>query len=430
MPPVVMRDYRATHTLTLGGRTLSEGACDLHLDDTFLLIKGKGTTRIGYEQLETIRQVGRSVEVEIHPEGRLNLTATDGALARPMFLHLSRLRGARWADLLRFVDGDPLDTLECKLTLNGGPDQEALFHVYAGGVVGIPLGGEVFQLALHELHTNALVDYRLTCATPELTAVLYGCEPTDLQRFHNSVVGARRKVEEDTANLLAEVFPALEFAELAKIAHLLLRGRAAPKRTLAAVAPWFWERAEEVIRTSPKASESYGYLRERAGDHLWFGLRRLTEAEKVGQRGEGEGDRPEPPEGEEAPPEGESEPERPFLFWIMAGLGSGGKRHLAVEVIAGTSGFATYVYRCAGVGNDTKAFADTANVVSRAMVALNFYREPLYVPEKEIETGRFGEYKLAVRKLPYLRAARERFVGRAAHTTPESWARQIAKLLA
>ena len=430
MPPVVMRDYRATHTLTLGGRTLSDGPCDVHLDDTFLLVKGKGTTRIGYEQLEAIRQVGRSVEVEIHPEGRLNLAATDGALARPMFLHLSRLRGARWVDLLRFVDGDAQDTLECKLSLNGGPEQEALFHVYPGSVVGIPLGGEVFQLPLHELHTISLADYRLTCATPETTAVLFGCEPTDLERFHRSVAGARRKIEEDTANLLMEVFPALEFAELTKLAALLLRGKAAPKRTLDSIAPWFWGRAEDVIRTSPKASESYAYLRDRAGERLWFGIRRLTEAEKMGQGGEGEEAPPEPVEGEEPPPAETSELERPYLFWLIAGLGSGEKRRLAVEVVAGTSGFATYVYRCPGAWNDAMSFADTANAVSRAMVALNFYREPLYAPEKEIETGRFGEYKLAVRKLPYLRAARERFVGRAAHTTKAAWASRMEKLLA
>ena len=428
MPAVVMRDYKARHVLTLGGRTLSEGPCDIHLDDTFLLVKGSRTTRIGYDQLESFRTVDRSLEVAIHPEGTLTLTATDGALARPLFLHLSRLRGSRWAELLRFVDGDPLDALECKLTRDGGPEQEALFRVHAGGVVGIPLGGEVFQLPLHELHANSLEAYRLTLGTAETTVVLYGCEPGDLQRFHNSVGAARRTIEEDTANLLMEVFPALEFAELNKLAELLLRGKAAPKRTLDGVAPWFWGRAEEVIRASPKAWESYDYLRARAKDHLWFGLRRLTEAEKIGQDLDSEEAPQEPAEGEEEPTE-QGEPERAFLFWIMAGLGSGESRRLAVEVIAGATGFATYVYRVPGTGNDAKAFAETADVVSRAMVALNFYREPIYASEKEIETGRFGEYKLAVRKLPYLRAARERFVGRAAHTTPKAWASRIETLL-
>ena len=428
MPAVVMRDYAVTHTLTLGGRMLSEGPCEVHLDDEFLMVKGTRTTRIGYDQLEYFRPVSRGVEISIHPEGTLELTAKDGALARPLFLHLSRLRGARWAHLLRFVDGAPLDTLECKLTLNGGPEQEALFHVYPGGVVGIPLGGEVFQIPMHELRPVSLVGYRLTCATDDATAVLYGCEPSDLGRFHRSVVDARRRIEEDTANLIAEVFPAVPFAELATLSGLLLRGKAAAKRDLDAVAPWFWSRAEDVIRTSPKTSESYPYLRERAGDHMWFGIRRLTEAEKTGVRGES--DKPvEPVEEGEAGPTEEPEPDRAFLFWLMAGVKSGKKRFLAVEVVAGSSGFATYVYRCPE-GGGPEAFADTAKVVSHAMVALNFFREPLYASEKEIETGRFPEYKLAVRKLPYLRTARERFVGRAIHTTPEGWARQVAKLLA
>jgi hypothetical protein len=412
-----MRDYRATHALTLGGRTLSKGPCDLHMDDAYLLVKGDRTTRVEYDQLESIREVGRSLEVAIHPEGALSLTAADGALARPMFLHLSRLRGARWAELLRFVDGGPLDSLECKLTLDGGPEQEALFRVYPGGVVGIPLGGEVFQLPLHEMNSMRYEDYRLTLHTPNATAVLFGCEPRDLDRFHRSVQAARRDLQEDTVDLLKELFPALEFAELHELTDMLLRGSAAPKSALDAVAPSFWQHAEEVIKSSARAAESYTYLRERAGDRLWFGLRRLTNAE---QRGEDE---------EAEDPEASAEPERPFLFWLMAGLGSGASRRLAVEVVAAAGGFATYVYRCPVGGGDPEAFAETARVVSRAMVALNFYREPLYAPEKEIEAGRFAEYKLAVRKLPYLRAARERFVGRAAHTTAKSWTAAMGKLL-
>lgn len=424
-----MRDYRAKHVLALGDRTLSEGLCDVHLDDAFLVIEGARTTRIGYDQLESFRTIGRSLEVALHPQGTLRLTAVDGALSRPMFLHLSRLRGAHWANLLRFVEGDPLDTLECKLSLNGGPEQEALFRVYSGGLVGIPLGGEVFQLPMHELRTISLADYRLTCATDETAAVLFGCEPRDLDRFHHAVASARRAIEEDTANLLLEVFPALEFEELARMTDLLLRGRAAPKRSVDAVVPWFWERAEDVIRSSPTVADSYEYLRARAGDHVWFGIRRLTEGEKSRQRGEGEESQPATDEEGPAVLDREPEPERPFLFWIMAGMGAGATRRLAVEVIAGTSGFATYVYRCPTDPRDAEAYADTAAVISRAMIALNFHREPLYASEKEIETGRFGEYKLAVRKLPYLRAARERFVGRAIHATPQAWQRSLERLL-
>ena len=432
MPAAVMRDYKVDHALTLGGKTLSEGTCDLHLDDAFLQINAPRTSRIPYEEVESVRAVPGGVEFTLFPEGKGAFSRMDGALVRPLFLHLSRLRGQRWASLLRFVDGEPVDTLECRVRLDGGEDREARFHLYANGLVGMPLGGEPFQLGMHELGTIAWKDYRLTCATPGCTAVLHGAEPADLGRFHRAVQGARRKVEEETAALLAEVFPALEFAQMGRLTDLLLRGRAAPKAALDAAVPWLWGRIEEVIATSAKTAESYAFLRARAGEHLWFGLRRLSEAEQQSGAEAPDEAREEGPieSPEAASAEAPQEAGRDFLFWFMAGLRSGARRSLAVEVCSGTKGFATYVYRCPDGADDGTAFADTADVVSRAMVHLNFYREPLYAPAKDIETGRFAEYKLAVRKLPYLRAARERFAGRAIHTTAAAWQRSLEKLLA
>jgi len=429
MPGAVMRDYRGEHAIVLGGRTVSDGKCDVHLDDTFLLISGARTNRIGYEQVESIRQVGRSVEIQLHPDGRVHLGGMDGALVRPLFLHLSRLRGLRWATLLRFFEGEPLDALECTVQRDGGPPQEALVRLYRTGLVGMPYGGEPFQLGIHELQKVAVSpDYRLVCATPETTAVLFGCEPGDLGRFHRAIEGARQAAEKETAALLEELFPALEYASLVALTGLLLRGRAASKAELEAAVPWIWGRIEERIRSNASTGRSYAYLRERAGNDMWFGLRRLTEAEMR----EAEGSTEEMPA--EAPiiPEPGSaaaEARKDYLFWFMAGLKASGKRFLAMEVVAGTKGFATYVYRCPEVGEDSAVFADTARVVSRSMVALNFHREPIYAAQEDIDAGRFAEYKLAVRKLPYLRAVRERFVGRAIHTTPEAWQRNLEGLL-
>ncbi len=93
-------------------------------------------------------------------------------------------------------------------------------------------------------------------------------------------------------------------------------------------------------------------------------------------------------------------------------------------------GFATYVYRCLDASSNDVAYAETARAISRTMVALNFFREPLYAPQIEIDTGKFADYKLAVRKLPYLRIARQLFMGRAIHTSVEGWRSGLDKLLA
>lgn len=428
MPGVVMRDYRAEHAIVLGGRTVSEGTCDVHLDDAFLLIHGARTHRIGYEQLESIQQLGRGVEIQLHPEGTVRLSGMDGALVHPLFLHLSRLRGLRWATLLRFSEGDPVDALECTVQRADGSKQEALVRVYPTGVVVMPYGGDPFQLGIHELQNVTMTpDYRLVCETPESTTILFGCEPGDLGRFHRAIKATRQAAEQETSGILVEQFPALEFSSLLLLTGLLIRGSAATKQELAAV-PGFWGWMEGNVRSKAAAWKFYSTLRERAGERLWFGLRRLTAEElreAEGPTDETPSEEPTTPDHEPPPDEGKED----YLFWFMAGLKTSGGRFLAVETIAGTKGFATYVYRCPKAGDDAESFTDTARVVSKAMVALNFHREPIYATREDIDSGRFGEYKLAVRRLPYLRAARERFVGRAFHTSLEGWQRTLDGLL-
>jgi hypothetical protein len=433
MPAITMRDYRANHRISLNGKTLSEGLCEIHLDDEFLLVKGNRTNRIGYEQLESIRQTPTGVEIQMYPTGTVLFDGMDGALVRPLFLHLSRLRGIRWAFLLRFIDGAPIDTLECKVRVEGTAESDAVVQLYSTGVVGIPFGKDPFQLPLNDLgEIRVTDDYQFECVTPELKAILFGCEPSDLERFHRSVLRARQRVEEETATLLMEVFPALEFAQLTRLTDLLLRGKAASKSDLDSEVPWLWERVEEVIRTSAATRDSYAYLRAKAGEQLWFGLRRLSSAEKSGVDSGSAEEGPLTPSVDGAPEEGaaqEPNVQRDYLFWFMAGLESKGHQWLTVEVISGGKGFATYVYRCLDSTTKEDPFQATARVISRAMVALNFFREPLYAPQKEIDSGRFAEYKLAVRKLPYLRQARQLFVGRAIHTTPEAWQSHLDGLL-
>lgn len=434
MPAVVMREYRADHRLTLGAIVASQGRCEIHLDDTFLLIRGERVTRLGYDQLESIQLLPGAVEVELFPEGKLRFDGMDGALVRPLFRHLSRLRGLRWAYLLRFIGGELRDSLECHVQLNDGPARESVVHLYTSGVVCMPLGGDPFQLPIYELGPTQLSpDYHLLCSTPELRALLGGCEPTDLGRFQRAVEAARRNVREETSNLIVQLFPAVEFPALAQLTELLLRGKPALKADVDALLPWLWERFEGVIASSPTTREPYAYLRSKAGVWLWFGLRRMTESEQRGaSAGTAETDPAALPR-ESATLELAAETEEPtrdYLFWYLAGLKVGDERFLATEVVSPAKGFATYIFRCREAREDGPAFSATAEALARTMLALNFFREPLYASRKDIDSGPFAEYRLAVRKLPYLAAARGSWVGRAIHSTSPGWQRQVEKLLA
>jgi hypothetical protein len=106
--------------------------------------------------------------------------------------------------------------------------------------------------------------------------------------------------------------------------------------------------------------------------------------------------------------------ERPLL-WFFAPLAT---RAIAHEVTS-EEGHATYVYR----GDPS-----TIPRLNRALLSLNFRREPIYASEAQIQSGEFEQYRVALRTLDYLRETREAFLGRAIHNA--TWRAQLDEALA
>ena len=66
--------------------------------------------------------------------------------------------------------------------------------------------------------------------------------------------------------------------------------------------------------------------------------------------------------------------------------------------------------------------------LNRALLTLNFRREPILATDDEIATGRFARYRVAVRHLDHLRWARQAYLGRATHTG--TWEQQVREAAA
>jgi hypothetical protein len=66
--------------------------------------------------------------------------------------------------------------------------------------------------------------------------------------------------------------------------------------------------------------------------------------------------------------------------------------------------------------------------LNRALLTLNFRREPIYLADDQIATGRYARYRAAVRKLDYLQWTRAAFLGRAIHNA--TWEQQLLDLAA
>jgi hypothetical protein len=76
-----------------------------------------------------------------------------------------------------------------------------------------------------------------------------------------------------------------------------------------------------------------------------------------------------------------------------------------------------------GLENFTKS-------INRAMIDVNFRREPIFLSEKQLDSTKYVQYRFAISRMPSLRMLRSLFIGRVIHSSLEQWKSNIASLLA
>jgi hypothetical protein len=133
----------------------------------------------------------------------------------------------------------------------------------------------------------------------------------------------------------------------------------------------------------------------------------------------------------------------PILHWFFLPLAAKPGAKVPANLVAweatSRSGRATYFFRLvppeqAGQLQDptqAAALIDAAiRQLNRAIVLLNFRREPIYLPDESLLLQpRFRRYAIACRKLPELVRLRSSFLGRAIHTSPDAWQKQLASYI-
>jgi hypothetical protein len=122
--------------------------------------------------------------------------------------------------------------------------------------------------------------------------------------------------------------------------------------------------------------------------------------------------------------------------WYFCPLSVDGQPVNAVaHEVASELGHATYLFRLTEPERwpSLSGEAQTGEVsrgiarLNRALLQLNFRREPIYLSEEQIQTGQYARYRVALRKLDHLRWARRAFLGRAIHNA--SWESQVRRAI-
>ena len=282
------------------------------------------------------------------------------------------------------------------------------------------------------------------------------------EEFRERLTQASEDITEQSARTVHDLFPFLSPDQFQQAATLMKEGRAAPLARLRAIHPMVEQAlSTNVVDVTLKPYFEALLAHVPAGNYYTgFKLLRQDEDEPEQEEKADSTDAAEAtsadaaPDAEaegtaETPAEPEPEPSveektTPILHWFFLPLAAKPGAKLPGNLVAweatSRSGRATYFFRlvppeqAAQLQDPSKSpelIEAAIRQLNRAIVLLNFRREPIYLPDDSLQIQpRFHRYAIACRKLPELVRLRSSFLGRAIHTTPQAWQKQFEAYLA
>lgn len=262
--------------------------------------------------------------------------------------------------------------------------------------------------------------YQVSVVTDEGRTLVFGHLALRSEEFRDELRRLLGELAARTAVTLSALLPGLAPATLSRLGDLMRDGRAVQRRRLDEVDPTVWPRLEAAAAGTEERAEAYGRLAAMTVPG-WaaFGVKAV--------RSEG---------GEEDTDDGPAEGgrERRADLWYFCPLSRDGRPvNVVAQEVVSESGHATYLFRLLPPDRfdslEGDALADEVGRavagLNRALLLLNFKRDPIRLPEDQLRQPAHARYLVALRKLEYLRWAREAFLGRAVHGG--AWESQVAE---
>ena len=386
---------------------IQQGPCELSFDSQTCTVTPPAGTPLTFDLGD--------VDEFTPAEWELSLTLSTGARLQlrqfgPAFGRMCEELLAGWRD--RTVEclllEDLAELARYQAIVNGSP---AEIRIYGSNLAVLPLAGPALQWRLAELDSisfdAAAYTFQLASGAARLSIARLAKKTNE---FGDRLRAASDALRRHSAEVLHQTFPFLNPAQVQQLVTLAPEGRSVPLAALARVHPALPEAliAHAVDDTQKPYFES---LKTRAAaDSLMTGFKFIRPDEAAGETANSGDARPVPAQSTDGTPQ-------PLFFWFFFPLA--GRDIAAWEAFTGT-GRATYFFRAAPPAGESIA------CLTRGLALVNFRREPVYLPDQSLDRDpRFHRYDIGRRKLPELAELRAAFLGRAIHSSLETWEKQV-----
>jgi hypothetical protein len=412
--------------------------------------EGRAPVELAYTDIDDLVDDDYTLRLTEYTGRRYDLSMLGKAYGQIAAEVANRRRDRLQHDLLLTGIGEPKAFPGATFTRGGEPERAEL-RLFDDLLVIMPDHGLMWGLPysfIDSVHWDD-TSYRVRVTDDQGVTHEFGWLAKRSEEFAHDVRAKLDELARRTARTLAGLIPGVEPDALSRLAAAMRDGRAVQQRIVDAIDPSLWPRLEGAVITSKELRTSYDALKAmtpagwaalgvKASQAETSDLPDVEPAKTADRRGQpdGEGGAQDVP-----PPEHGEGQKSPATLWYFCPLAKGGRPINAVaQEVTSESGHATYVFRLM----DRQRFAEAARErdrvasevgvavarLNRALLTLNLRREPIYLPEDQLTSGRFTRYAVALRKLEYLRSAREAFLGRAIHTDEATWRSQLDTAIA
>ncbi len=426
---------------TAAGQALSSGECEVAADETGITLSppADAPLHLRYEQIVRLQALDYRIVIGLEDGTAVELSQL-GMLFGDLLCQVRDGRNEAWERGLFLHGVSRVDAFPCEVLLADGPCNAEL-RVYEDRLSVLSERGDPFGFpyALVQAATLDEAAYRVTVGLSDGERLIVGKlkqRTTELLTLLNDLLAASRK---RTATMLADYLPELPALKLQPLARLMVDGVAARREEIEAIDATVWGRLERAVAATAELAETYRFLAAMASaPDVAIGLTQIrrSEEETPGTDSDGEPPTEAQPSRQDAPQEeataeegveesGEGEATKsPLVTWFFCPIPAAGAvtSGLIAQEVTSETGHATYFFRV-DPGADWKGALRRLN---QAMLALDFRRRPIFQSKDDL--GR-DPYAFAMTHLPYLRALRESFAGRAIHTSPEAWKASVATIL-
>jgi hypothetical protein len=291
---------------------------------------------------------------------------------------------------------------------------QAEIRLYQTAIVVIPGFGTPVRVPFSEIVETSGSDYTFTVKTEYAGDFVFSRLGRDMEPLKCTLSELSQNLSLKVQALVKELMPSADPRAAVRLAGLMKEGRAARRRDIETLGTNLWAELEQRLLSSEAAGE-YSYLKsvgcaqdaavgvkrglkEGESDYLWFLV-----------------------------PVASTDPRKPGNAVVMEAVSADGESR------------ATYVFRLTGraaypnlkteeaLSSEIENFFRAAN---RALITINFRREPIYLPKEMFLRPQYARYAYSVSAIPELRTLRWLYVGRVIHSSPEQWQADLADLLA